>query len=333
VESIEGVELITIVGVPGSGASYLAGALYKLGADLGVGPEESPGATTFPAAFEYAPVANIDRDVLIALGGTWSTPPPFSPGWMEDQRITPIRDRAKHVSDRLPDRVVVNDPRLAFVQPLWETVGSAPATILCLRHPMAVAGSLQTEHGLNVDHGLFLWFRYSAAAILNRPDSLIVEHESLLNEPEGQLTRIAEHIALETSPRILATAASTVSTGEARPVGTALPESPIGAICLRLYDVLQSGHPLEDDEAVYLWARLATELPWSGPGDVDVRRARREVIEQGINVARLTRENQRNERRLERLALELQRTTRAMDEMALREIVGIMEALQDQGAK
>jgi hypothetical protein len=31
--------------------------------------------------------------------------------------------------------------------------------------------------------------------------------------------------------------------------------------------------------------------------------------------------------------LELQRTTRAMDEMALRDIVGIMEALQEQGAK
>ncbi len=332
-ESIEGVELITIVGAPCSGASSLAGALYKLGADLGFGPEEPPGATKVPAAFEYTPVANIDRDVLIALGGTWSTPPPFSPDWMEDQRITPIRDRAKHVSDRLPDRVVVNDPLLSFVQPLWETVGSAPETILCLRHPMAVAGSLQTEHGLNVDHGLFLWFRYSAAAILNRPDSLIVDHESLLIEPEGQLTRVAEHIALVASPRILATAARAVSTGEARPVGTALPESPIGGICLRLYDLLQSGHPVEDDEAVFLWARLATELPWGGPGDVEVRRARREVIEQGINVARLTRENQRNERRLERLALELQRTTRAMDEMALREIVGIMEALQGQGAK
>jgi hypothetical protein len=325
--------LITIVGVPCSGASYLARALYKLGADLGVDSDEHPGAPEVPESSEYAPVANIDRDVLIALGGTWSTPPPFPPGWLEDERIASIHDRARHVSDGLPDRLVVNDPRLSFVQPLWETVGSAQETILCLRHPIAVAASLQAEHGLDVDHGLFLWFRYSAAAILNRPDALIVDHESLLNEPEAQLARVAEHIALEASPRILATTARTVSTAPASQVGTALPESPIGTICLRLYGLLQLGHPLEEDEAVFLWARLATELPWGGPGDVDVRRARREVIEQGINVARLTRENQRRERRLERLALELQRTTRAMDEIALRDSVSIMEAVQDRGAE
>jgi hypothetical protein len=198
---------------------------------------------------------------------------------------------------------------------------------------MAVASSLQAEHGLSLDHALFLWFRYSAAAMLNRPDSFIVEHEGLLSEPEEQLSRITEHLALEVNPRILSATTRTLGVSAKQPSTFASHSSPIATVCLRLYGLLKAERPLEDDEAVFLWARLATELPWGGPGDVDVRRARREVIEQGVNVARLTRANEEKERRLLRLTLEVERMRRAMDEMAFREAAGVIDTFQNQGLR
>jgi len=324
--------LISIIGAPQSGASVLASALHKLGADLGTHSSSSLPGVEGSGGFEYAPVVNLDRDVLIALGGTWSTPPPFPRGWVTDERVAVLFNRASELSGRLPERIVVDDPRLSFVQPLWETVGNVLVTILCLRHPMAVADSLQTEHQLEVDHGLFLWFRYNAAAILNRPDALIVEYDSLGTEPEAELARVAEGIALDVTPKILDATARAISLSRDHE-DTGLPDSPIGAICLRLYGLLQAGHRLDKDEGLFPWARLVTELPWGGPGDLDIRRARREVIEQGINVARLTRQNQRNERRMERLNVELQRTIRAMDEMTLPNQEALLKALQDHRAK
>ena len=196
--------MISITGAPRSGTSVLAGALHKLGADLGARSTRSPSAADDSGGLiEYAPVVNLDRDVLIAHGGTWSTPPPLPSGWVEAKQVAFLRDRAASVSEQIPETMVVDDPRLSLVQPLWEAVGNVPATVLCLRHPMAVAYSLQTKDQLALDQGLFLWFRYGAAAILNRPDSLIVEYESLLAEPGSQLARVAEHIALEASPKIV----------------------------------------------------------------------------------------------------------------------------------
>jgi hypothetical protein len=209
-----------------------------------------------------------------------------------------------------------------MVQPLWEAVGGVKATILCLRHPMTVAGSLYSTHQVGLERALFLWFRYSAAAIINSPDALIVEHETFLLEPDRQLNRVVDYIGLETSSKILGATAQSISGHVVGDETPSLPEGPIGAMCSRLYEVLQSGRPLEDDEPVFLWARLATELPWGGPGEIDVRRARREVVEQGINVARLARENQRNEDRLQRLTDELQRTLRTMDRMSFADIAG-----------
>jgi hypothetical protein len=147
------------------------------------------------------------------------------------------------------------------------------------------------------------------------------------------LTRVIDFIGLETSSKIVAIAAKTISTRIAVVEESPLPDTPIGAICSRLYGILQSGRPLEDDEPVFLWARLATELPWGGPGEIDVRRARREVVEQGINVARLARERQRNEDRLQRLTVELQRAMRTMDGKTFGDMAGTLEASNEHGVK
>jgi hypothetical protein len=279
--------------------------------------------------FEYVPVLNLNRDLLIAFGGTWSSPPPLPQGWVGDERIGPLRLRAEQVVSEMPEPMIVKDPRLSLFQPLWEEVGHVPATILCLRHPAAAAELLKARHDLTMDQGLFLWFRYNAAAVLNRPDALVVEFESLVKEPESQLTRIAIHLELQVDPTAVDAVAQSLSLTNAEPAAGDLGETPIGVICRRLYDLIRSGQSLESDEMVWTWASLATELPWAGPGDSDIVRSRREVTELGSQVRRLFRENKVARRRLTRLEDRLRQALLELDHLTLAQTRDLLDAMLD----
>lgn len=326
-ESLRGPKLITIIGMHRSGTSALAGALHKLGADLG--PESSwlPAATDNPLGFfEYAPLVNLNNKMLAVLGGTWSSPPALSPGWVDDDRLKELRDQAEWLSNEIPDEMVVKDPRLSLLHPLWETVINVPASILCLRHPVAVASSLLARNGLTAEQGLFLWFRYTAAAMLNRPDALVIEYESLIADPLPQLTRTVDHISLEASEKTVEIAAKTVYRSMAHHEGEELPRTPIGMMCSDLYDLMRSGGSLEANRALWIWARLATELPWAGPGDREINRVQGKIAELDREIARLTEANENLERRIRRLQTELQHALRAVDMASISETSDLLSS-------
>lgn len=317
--------MITIIGMHRSGTSALAGAMHKLGADLGPESAWLPAAADNPRGFfEYLPVVDLNRDILAALGGTWSTPPPLPPGWVGDERLTELRARARELSIDIRDRMVVKDPRLSLVQPLWEEVGSVPASILCLRHPAAVADSLLARNRFTVDQGLFLWFRYNAAALHNRPDALVVEYELALSDPVRELNRIADHIALVVSDKTLEAAAGTLHGSMEHHEGAKLPDTPIGVACRYLYDLLRAGEAVETDRTLTMWARLVTELPWAGPADQDLRRARREVADLSRRIEELTQEHHRWEQRFHRLETELRHAHRAVDMAGISETADLL---------
>lgn len=320
--------MIPILGMHRSGTSALASAIHKLGADLG--PESSwlqPAADNPLGFYEYAPLVDLNRDILTALDGTWSSPPPLPPGWINDERLADLREPAAEISSQIPDRMVVKDPRLSLLQPLWDDVGVTWAPMLCLRHPVAVARSLQARNQFTIERGLFLWFRYNAAAILNRPDALIVEYETLLADPETQLNRVAKHMALNVSENAIHAAATTVYRSMAHHQGEVLPDTPVGEICRRLYDALQSDQDLAADHDVFIWARLATELPWAGAGDREISRVRREVTKLNQKIEQLTRANQEREQRLARLETELRHAVNTVDQVAISESADLLWSL------
>jgi hypothetical protein len=319
-ETIRGVGLISILGMHRSGTSALAGALHRLGADLG-----PPSAWLQPAAdnprgfFEYEPVVDLNREMLAALGGTWSSPPALPPGWVYDERLADFHHRAEELSKDIPGKMVVKDPRLSLLQPLWEEVADVPASVLCLRHPTAVAHSLNMRNEFTIDEGLFLWFRYMAAALINRPDALLVEYELLLEDPEPQLNRVADHIGLEVSEQTVKAAARTVYREMAHHEGADLPDTPIGVVCGQLYELLGSGERLEADNSLRVWARLVTELPWAGPSDHEISRVRREIRQLETVIDRLKDDKSQLDRRLRRLEQELRYALRMVDVVSIAE--------------
>lgn len=310
-----------------SGTSALAGALHKLGADLG--PESawlSPAADNPRGFFEYAPMVDMNRRILAALGGTWSSPPPLPEGWIDDERLVDLRPHVQELSIDMRDGMVVKDPRLSLVLPLWGSVGRIPAGMLCLRHPNAVANSLGVRNQFTIDQSLFLWFRYNAAAILNCPDALIVEYESLLENPVKQLNRTAEHIGLEVSDKTVENAARAVYRGMAHHHGGDLPQTPIGLICRDLYRLFQSGEILDTNSQLGIWARLATELPWAGPGEHEINRIRREAEESNLKLDRLPEDNKKLERRVQRLETELRYALNMVDIVSISETADLLRS-------
>ena len=306
--------MISILGMHRSGTSALAGALHKLGADLG--PESSwlgPAADNPRGFFEFRPVVDLNRNILAAMGGTWSSPPALPAGWTEDARLTELRARAEQVSHEIPADMVVKDPRLSLVQPLWDEVGRVRPSVLCLRHPAAVAESLRARNEFRIDEGLFLWFRYNAAAVMNRPDALTVEYETLLTDPVPQLRRVVEHIEIEASAQTIEAAAGTVYRDMAHHAPAELPGTPIGVVCGLLYEQLRTEAEVESNDMLWTWSRLLTELPWPGPGDREIQRARREAAEATSRIARLVAEKRRSEERLERVESELRHALAAVD--------------------
>lgn len=324
-EADRAVAVISIIGMHRSGTSALAGAIHKLGADLGSKSSwVQPAADNPRGFFEYAPVVDLNTDLLIALGGTWSTPPPLPHGWVTDPALDGLRDRAERLISEMPDRMVVKDPRLSLVQPLWESVQPVRASLLCLRHPTAVADSLTVRNGFTTDEGLFLWFRYNAAAIVNRPDALVVEYETLLTDPIPSLRSVAEHVDLEASDQTVEIAAASVYGEMSHHAGGELPETPIGILCRRLHTLLESGLGLESDSELSLFARLITELPWAGPSDRDISRARHETDEYRTDLGRLRTANVQLDRRLRRLQTELRHSLQVVDNATISESLALL---------
>lgn len=317
--------MIPILGMHRSGTSALAGALHKLGADLG--PESSwihPAADNPRGFFEYEPVVEIDRAILAALGGTWSTPPAFPPGWTADERLAGPRERARQLAAELPADMVVKDPRLSLVQPLWDDVSEPRPAVLCVRHPAAVAGSLHSRNEFSVDAGLYLWFRYYASSLIHRPQALVVEYERLLDDPEPELRRVAEHIGVDASDATIQAAAGTLLDGMAHHAGTPVPSSPIGEVCAALYELLQSGRSLESEHDLWIWAKLTTELPWAGPSDREITLAQGVARRNNAELHRLQRENERLRERGERLERELRHALATLDGVSLAGVASLL---------
>jgi hypothetical protein len=221
---------------------------------------------------------------------------------------------------------VVKDPRMSLVQPFWERITPVGASVLCLRHPVAVANSLLTRNGFSIDQGLFLWFRYTAAAALNRPDALLMEYEALLAEPVPQLRRALEHLGLEASDRSVEGAAESLFSDMAHHSGEPMPDTPIGDICARLYDLLRSDRDLDEDVTTWLWARLVTELPWAGQDDREINRFRNDISELKLEIRRLTEQNDRNTTRIRRLETEIRHALEAVDIVSINETADLLRS-------
>lgn len=202
---------LLVLGMHRSGTSALARGLAVLGANLG--DALLPALPCNPRGFfEDRDICNYNMQFMVALGLTWTSLAPIpaerllalgrSLGGAAALQLV----RAKVEGVPLP---AFKDPRLCRLMPFWRPVftaaGLAPACVLALRHPDAVARSLSRRDGMLLEDGHALWLRYTLDALDGSRGlpRIMVAYERLLAAPGRELGRIGQAFGLSVDAEAL----------------------------------------------------------------------------------------------------------------------------------
>ena len=91
---------------------------------------------------------------------------------------------------------VVKDPRMSVLLPYWRSRARHTEAVICVRHPAAVAASLEKRNGLRKTYSVALWEQYTLAALRNsrRLNRSVVVYEQMLADPRKALMKMIEDI-------------------------------------------------------------------------------------------------------------------------------------------
>src|SRR5205823_2234624 len=134
--------------------------LGECGLYIGEPEELVPASRWNPEGyFEHIEFLELNKRVLRALLGSWKRPPPRLAWRLLRRRLLPLREEAVELLRRV-DRDFPwawKDPRTSLTLPFWLPLVPDLRVVVCLRDPLAVAGSLTARDGLSTRAGLRLW--------------------------------------------------------------------------------------------------------------------------------------------------------------------------------
>ncbi|MGZ4693994.1 MAG: sulfotransferase family protein [Acidimicrobiales bacterium] len=200
-----------LIGMHRSGTSLAARMLSLLGVSLGSAEGLLPPGPDNPAGYwENKSIQEFDDELLAALGGSWDQPPVLVPGWEAGPDLGPHRQRARQILDTdftLDGTAAADarwigfkDPRVSLLLPFWRTVLPIDTTIVVVRDPREVAGSLASRNEIDPAQAATLWMRYLFAATAADPGHLLLTHRQLFDDLDGTLAQMTGHLGLPPVP-------------------------------------------------------------------------------------------------------------------------------------
>jgi GT2 family glycosyltransferase len=148
------------------GTSYLAHALSFLGLELpksiqGGAPDNPKGH------FESFNVTQVHDSLFKEQGLSWDTFVSFDEAWFSSEQA---RESVSILSRKVLDEyngsgpMILKDPRISLLLPLWEKIATASGIkafhLLPFRHPLEVAASLKTRNQMSRSRALLIWLNY-----------------------------------------------------------------------------------------------------------------------------------------------------------------------------
>src|SRR5262249_36506221 len=161
--------LIAVLGMHRSGTSCLAQMLQQAGVYLGPDLMNVTASGNLEGHAESWEAVRINDRILQLSGGAWDRVPAMVRG-DEETAACMVRFLAT-----LSEQPVAGwkDPRTTLTFPLWKPHLTHCRVVSCVRHPLAIARSLQVRDGWSLARGLDLWAAYNEHLL-----------EDVANEPE-----------------------------------------------------------------------------------------------------------------------------------------------------
>ena len=138
--------------------------------------------------FESTRLREFNDNLLKQCGHSWDRPPLQPLEWTSGERIRQLVPARSQFADyAIKSNWVDKDPRLCLTYGAFLHILLKPVPLaLALRHPFAVARSLQVRDGMNPEKGLMLWLLYNRQASRHlRANDLVINYEDLLPSDES----------------------------------------------------------------------------------------------------------------------------------------------------
>jgi hypothetical protein len=186
-----------------SGTSVVASLLEGLGVHLGAPDDLLRPLPENPRGYwEHRGLKDVNETLLARLGGRWHMPPQLPEGWHRAAALDALRGEARALLRRQFGASALwgwKDPRTCLTLPFWKPLLPDTSYVVCLRHPLDVARSLQTRDDLPIAHGLRLWLTYTAAALAHSAGHprLLLFYEDVLDRSEETAVALARFIGRE----------------------------------------------------------------------------------------------------------------------------------------
>lgn len=159
-------QAVVVLGMHRSGTSAISGVLALLGAT-------SPKSLMAPTDdnprgyWESVEVMKANENVLSSAGSRWNDWGQFNPDWfgsaVAEEKRGDVVDLLEREYGAAP-LILIKDPRMSRFLPLWlDALGDAGVdarAIIALRHPLAVARSLEVRDHFGRNRSMLLWLRH-----------------------------------------------------------------------------------------------------------------------------------------------------------------------------
>jgi hypothetical protein len=153
--------------------------------------------------------------ILQELGGTWDDPPrSLPPSWESGAALGPLAERALKLLRpfRRCEPWGWKDPRNCLTLPFWKRMLPDLRVLLCVRNPLAVAGSLRLRDDTTCPEAIGLWLTYNRHALQALPPGrwVVTHYESYFSDPRAELRRVLTLLELPFQPHDLEQACGTI---------------------------------------------------------------------------------------------------------------------------
>ena len=181
-------EITVVTGPMRSGTSCVTGLLERCGFDLG------RNVRILRKKTRYNPMGHFEPDLLFVINerllsesskDMGSLLPPV-PEQRSLSRVAAQRDKYFRLFIRKFDGELFKDPLMCLTLPYWEQHWpELKRAVFCLRHPLAVARSMENRYKVSVEQGLDLWHIYVSRFLNYQKQSsvFIFDFDAFIKEP------------------------------------------------------------------------------------------------------------------------------------------------------